>query len=664
MNKIKLSGTAGRRLTKSLKIKPRLNKPILVLFKTAVYTAIFSTIHGAASFVPALNAPLAAFIVTMLIIVPNRGKMTKLVQRFVDRSFFYSQYLLKKRIAAFSQELNSTIEYGQLTKKLATFLDSAMEGLPYAIYVYNGTLYERIVTEGQTVISGDFIRFLPDSKLFEEEIDFHHLNTLRSNYPEFQSVLNQIDATQYQMMVPLQSTGSTSGLIFFDQRIEGLLNQPDLLQLFLQLARKGANILENARIHTQIKRKALQDELLLDIVHKISAILNLNEVLESIINNLARLMTYDAAVILLVDRSEKPLQKMAMRGYDEAVIDKISVKINQGVSGWVIRTQRGVIIPDVSRDPDYFPARPQTRSQITVPILSRGEAIGALVAESDELEHFTNRDLELLTLFSGLAAVAIRNAQLYEDSIKKQRLENELVVASKVQQALLRRRFPTLKGLSLEVVNIPSLIVGGDLYDVVSLDRFRQGLMIGDVSGKGTPAAILMAVTYAGFKSLLKEIDPVSTVIARLNNLLYEATSSGYYTTFFYGIIDTEKQQITYTNAGHNPPMLLRSDGTVEQLTEGGMLLGFLPNRHYKRATVSVSEGDYLILFTDGVTEIMDSREEEFGDTRLMNVLQENYGSSPKNMRKAILKAIQDFSGSKTYQDDLTLLIVRIEGLQ
>ena len=133
---------------------------------------------------------------------------------------------------------------------------------------------------------------------------------------------------------------------------------------------------------------------------------------------------------------------------------------------WAIRNKRGSIIPDVSKDSNYYPARTQTRSQITVPIISREAAIGALVLESDELDHFKPTDLNLLTIFSGRAAIAIRNAQLYEDSVKKQRLESDLVVASKVQQTLLPKRFPTIEGLNIEVLNIPSQIVGGDLYDV------------------------------------------------------------------------------------------------------------------------------------------------------------------------------------------------------
>lgn len=401
-----------------------------------------------------------------------------------------------------------------------------------------------------------------------------------------------------------------------------------------------------------------QSELLLEITKKITSTLNFEEVLESIIDSLSQLYSYNAAGIFLVDVKTGTLRHMVTRGYDREILDKIPIKINEGISGHVIRTKKGVVIPDVATDPHYYMVRPQTQSQLTVPLFSGNDVIGVLVLESDRSNHYSQPDLESLTAFASLAAIAIDNAELYKDSVTKKHLESELLVASRIQKALLPRRPPNIPGLQIEATNIPSLIVGGDLYDMFYHNKDSLGVAIGDVSGKGAPGAILMAVVYAGFKSLLKEVFQVSEVVARLNNLLEEATTAGYFATFWFGILDAPDGSLTYCNAGHNPPILLRGTGAVEFLDKGGMLLGFLPHQTYIQDKVQVKSGDYLILYTDGVVEIKNASDEEFGEERLVSVIKRNHGKSPSEMRNEILKAVEEFSGKIEFDDDITLLII------
>jgi len=414
---------------------------------------------------------------------------------------------------------------------------------------------------------------------------------------------------------------------------------------------------------TENKRKSpsLESDLLLDITKKITSTLDFEEVLDLIVDSLSNLVSYDAAGILLVDERTGTLRQMATRGYDRDMLEKFPLKINQGISGQVIQTKKASIISDVSKSAYYFPSRPETKSQITVPLFSGEDVIGVLVLESNKLNHFIQSDLKRLTAFASLASIAIDNAKLYEDSLRKERLESDLLVASKIQKALLPTRPTCVPGLRLEAVNIPSLIVGGDFYDVFRSDGNQLGIAIGDVSGKGTPGAILMAVVYAGFKSLVKEIYQVSEIVARLNNLIEEATTSGYFATFFLGIIDPAKNQLSYCNAGHNPPLLINHQKNVEYLDKGGMLLGFLHDQSYTQQIVEFKKSDYLILYTDGVTEVKNPGGEEFGETRLKNIVLDNFGESPMEMKNAVLKAIEDFSGRTDFPDDITLLIARRE---
>ena len=259
--------------------------------------------------------------------------------------------------------------------------------------------------------------------------------------------------------------------------------------------------------------------------------------------------------------------------------------------------------------------------------------------------------------FASVAVIAIENAQLFESALQKKRVESVLVVASRVQKALLPRRPPSFPGIKISALSIPSRIVGGDMYDVFRLNPNELGVAIGDVSGKGAPASILMAVLYAGFKSLLKEIYTVSEVVARLNNLLTETTAQGYYATFFFGKINRETMQFTYTNAGHNAPILLRRDGRTKLLKTGGIVLGFLPDQEYRQETVQMESGDYLLLFTDGVTEVKNREGEEFGDDRLIEFLKRNYGKPPVELKPLLLEEVKKFSGRKDFADDITIII-------
>ena len=412
------------------------------------------------------------------------------------------------------------------------------------------------------------------------------------------------------------------------------------------------------RRFTRKKSESLQSELLLEITKKITSTLNFEEVLESIVDSLSQLYSYDAAGIFLVDKKNGTLRHMVTRGYNKKLLDKMPIKINEGISGHVIQTKLGSNISDVSKDPNYYQVRSETKSQMTVPLFSGDDVIGVLVLESNRRDHFSQLDLERLTAFASFGAIAIDNAELYKDSLTKKHLESELLVASRVQKVLLPQRAPNIPGLHIEATNIPSLIVGGDLYDLYLEDKDHLGVAIGDVSGKGAPGAILMAVLYAGFKSLLKEVFQVSEVVARLNNLLEEATTSGYFATFWFGIINVAGNELTYCNAGHNTPILLRKNKSVEYLDKGGMLLGFLPYQSYVQDKISFNSGDYLVLYTDGVTEIKNGDEKEFGEKRLVSVLKKNHAKSPVEMKNEILKTVREFSGKIEFDDDITLIII------
>jgi serine phosphatase RsbU (regulator of sigma subunit) len=254
-----------------------------------------------------------------------------------------------------------------------------------------------------------------------------------------------------------------------------------------------------------------------------------------------------------------------------------------------------------------------------------------------------------------------------EEAIARERLEKELETARQIQERLLPHKMPVLAGFELSGTSLPSHEVGGDYFDFLDLETGHLGVAIADVSGKGIPAALLMANLQASLHAQDLRPDAVSAIVARLNGLLVKNTDERMFVTFFYGILDRWKATFTYTNAGHNPPVLLRARGQVERLEEGGMLLGFLSDQAYAQAAVALEPGDVLVLFTDGITEAInpeaETREEKyFGEEKFLDVLKANAGRSVADIQAAVLSAIAAHTRRAPQSDDITLVVIKRTG--
>ena len=264
-----------------------------------------------------------------------------------------------------------------------------------------------------------------------------------------------------------------------------------------------------------------------------------------------------------------------------------------------------------------------------------------------------------------------------EEAVERERLERELSTAREIQQHLLPHDFPEVPGFEVTGVSVPSLQVGGDYFDFLDQGNGRTGVAIGDVSGKGMPAALLMANLQASLQGQVIHPNSVSDIVSCVNDLLVHSTDTHMFATFFYGVIDRGAATFTCTNAGHNPPLLVRADGQVEQLGVGGLLLGMLPGRSYEQQTVDLDPGDVLVLYTDGITEAVgpdligegDSGERAledeidadsmFGEERLLDVVRAGAGLSAVALRESILRAVNDFTAGVAQSDDITLVVIR-----
>lgn len=403
-------------------------------------------------------------------------------------------------------------------------------------------------------------------------------------------------------------------------------------------------------------------QLLLNISEKISTTLDLDELLNHLIDTARSIVEYDAAGIYVIKRAgdHRLIEDMVTRGYDgENAETDLLLKFGEGVVGHTIETGRTEIVPDVHVEPHYVMARPETRSELAAPITLNERIIGAFNLESDTLDAFTKSDAEVLHFFANAAAIAIEKAVLHEELVEKKRIESQLEVARQVQASLLPDRPPEPPGYDFAAENLPTWEVGGDYYDFIELPDKQIGVAIADVSGKGVPAALIMATFRAALRTQVRNDFAIGQIVRKVNYLLWESTADSQFVTAVYGVLDTTTGRFTYTNAGHNPPMLVRLDGSVDELNRGGPALGVFEVANYEEAFVEIQQGDTLVLYTDGVIEAADGEGREFGVKRLQQTVTVARELSAFKTTRAIMDATRAFSGTDSFTDDFTLMVVK-----
>lgn len=331
------------------------------------------------------------------------------------------------------------------------------------------------------------------------------------------------------------------------------------------------------------------------------------------------------------------------------------------VAGELVRLSRGEDEVRLAQrrelEEDLVVAR-QNDLEILVPALAGDRLVGGLALGPKRSETaYDGAELEVLQIVAGQMGVQIENSRLYREAIERQRLEEELAVARSIQQRLLPSETPLLEGFELAALNRASAQVSGDYYDFVHLEG-KCGLVIADVSGKGLPASLLASNLQASIRALVRHVDRPGAIMEAVNTSLYESTDPERFATAFMAGLDADAGTLNYSNAGHNPPLLRRANGTVEWLDVGATPLGAFPGMAYGEATVSLDPGDMLVMFTDGITEAEDADGEFFGETGLERVVEECCGRDAEAVVECIRQAVHAHSNGIA-SDDMTLIVVR-----
>jgi sigma-B regulation protein RsbU (phosphoserine phosphatase) len=468
-----------------------------------------------------------------------------------------------------------------------------------------------------------------------------------------------------QLAVPMRRKGRVIGALNLLNEVAQAFTERDEA-LLRQFGAHVAVALENARLFRSERQYVDTLETLAEIGREMSSILDLDALLTRIASLTKRLIDYRTFGILLVDDEKGELEmKLAVR-YGKGAESK-HVRLGEGLVGWSALHKEPVLVSDVSQDPRYINLVDDARSELVIPMLSKDKCIGVFDLESPELDAFTKEHKELLTLLASQAAVAIENARLYEQVRRnEERIEKELRFAQRVQIALL----PTGLPRQLDEADVAASFeaareLGGDLYDFLLPEPKTLVVAVGDVSGKGAPAAIYGAFVSELVRArtmrrrFLPERFRVSGVLQAMNTTLHERQLEEYYCTLCYALFDFTRAVVTLSNSGLPYPVRCSGD-TCGQIELPGVPLGSFAGVSYDELELPLQKDDVFVFCTDGVYETLSERGVEFGSARVCEIVAANRHSSARAIVDAIFRAVTDFRGSRTQDDDMTAVAVKI----
>ncbi len=465
-----------------------------------------------------------------------------------------------------------------------------------------------------------------------------------------------LEGTDYELCLPLTYSGRPLGVLLLGKNLAGTAYTPEEAQYASLVGTIAANALENAdnvRSLVESKRYVERKNQLLTTLFEISK--EFTTLLD--VERILKLLTYRLMGQLTISRFS--LLSKASDGVFTIALNRLKIEPQaadlQAISTLTEITTRS----DMSEAIASFAVEAEV--QLIVPMRSHNDIRGyLLVGGKLNRQPLTEEDENFLEALASIVLAALENARLFKEELARKSLEEELNLAFTIQQNLLPKTLPAYPTFDIGAMNIPSKHIGGDYYDVIPLSEDELLLVIADVSGKGAPAALLMANTQAALRALAPLRLTLPEMTARINDLLYANTSLDKFVTFFCGRLHVPTQQLIYTNAGHNPPILLRRDGTPELLTEGGIILGIMESMiPYQEASVAIECGDVLLMFTDGVSEALDKDRNEFTDARLEQALATHRDQPASILLSNILLDVQTHAYGAEQSDDITMLVVR-----
>ncbi len=464
-----------------------------------------------------------------------------------------------------------------------------------------------------------------------------------------------------ELAIPLITKNRVIGVIDIEAREPGAFSEEHVRILTLVASRMAAGI-ENAQLYTRTTKQARILLLLNEIARELTSILNLDELLGRVAELVRRLIDYQMFSILLLDSTGEQLQHRFSLRFNENIHLKHEIPLGRGLVGYAAQNKQAVLVPDVTKDPRYVEANPETRSELAVPLIYKSKVVGVLDLEHTRRGFFTEEHQRTMSTLAAQIAIALENARLYEEIERQERrLERDLSLARELQGRLLPQSSPKLAHLDVAAKFVPARTIGGDLYDFIPYSMSRLGIVIGDVSGKGAPAAIYAALVSGIIRSHAPIEPAPSEMLSAVNLSLAERRIEAQFVSIIYAVWDDAQRTLTVSNSGLPRPIYCHG-GKNEVIEATGLPLGLFDEAEYDEFHFRMKPGDMFVFFSDGILDARNRKGELFGRGRVEKIVSECSGNSAASVVESLFKAVAEHSAGVETFDDQTVVAIRVHG--
>jgi len=471
--------------------------------------------------------------------------------------------------------------------------------------------------------------------------------------------IHAVDDVRSELAVPLMLRGKCIGVLDIQSRHPEYFTreQQNILTL---LASRLAVAVENARLFERVRAQADTLLLLNEVGRETSSILDVEELLRRAAEQTKRVIDYQILSILLYDEEQKVFRHRVDVKHGQRVQGKLRAAATEGIVGAAATLREPVLVPDVTADPRYIMANPETRSELAIPMMHKGRVIGVLDLESPQMNYFTDDHVQTLSILASNFAVSLENARLYEQVARDEaRLERDLAAAKRIQGALLRHVPTEDYGLDMAARYLSAREVGGDLYDFLRYGPQQLGIALGDVSGKGTAAALYGAVAIGIMRSLAPQKLQPTELLRQMNQIIGERRIEGRFMTACFATWQKGRNKLRVANAGQSQPLLYK-DGRCGKVELTGFPLGIFEDVNYDEWGVTLDPGDILVFHSDGIAETANSEGQFFGMERLRKIIEDQHELSANDLADRVFREVDWFSQSAALSDDRTLVVLKV----
>ena len=472
--------------------------------------------------------------------------------------------------------------------------------------------------------------------------------------------INAIDSVRSELAVPLMFRDRCVGVLDIQSRHLDYFTK-DQQHILAVLANRLAIAIENARLFQQVRAQAETLLVLNEVSREISSILDVEAVLRRAAELVKRVIDYQILSIMLYDEEQQIFRHRLDVKHGQRVQGKLRVAATEGIVGAAATLREPVIVPDVTADPRYLMVNPETRSELAIPMMHKGKVIGVLDLESPQLNYFTEDHVQTLSILAANLAVSVENARLYEQVAKGEaRMERDLQAAKRIQGALLRPVPTDDYGLDIAARYLSAREVCGDLYEFLRYGPQQLGVALGDVSGKGTAAALYGAVAIGIMRSLAPQKLQPAELLRQMNQLVGERRIEGRFMTACFGTWQKGRQRLRVANAGQSQPLLYKG-GHCNRIELTGFPLGIFEEVQYEEWSVTLEAGDILVFHSDGIAEALNAESQFFGTTRLRKLIEEHHERTSAEIADLVLGNVDLFTQSAPLADDRTLVVLKVK---